>query len=414
MTDGALPGLRIIDLCWVMAGPQATRILADFGAEVIKVESRARPDPGRVVFGPWVGEPGIDNNGYFNNFNRNKRSISLNMSHPEGREIFGRLVAISDGVVENYSASVMRNWGFDYEGLCRHRPDIVYVSMAGLGHSGPYEAYQTFGPTVQALSGLTHLSGSPDMQPAGWGYSYMDHTGGYMAAIAMLTALFHRRRTGRGQYIDLAQVEAAITLTGTAILDYTVNARSSERHGNRAAYLPMAPHGVYRCAPADDDGVGDDDWLAIAVEDDAQWRSLARAIGRPDMLEDPRFASLDARLAHHDDLDAAIGAWTRPRPAKDAMQALQAAGVPAGRVQRSRELYDDDPQLAHRGLFPKVDHPVVGEHRVDGMPAQFSRTPASFRQGGPLLGDSNAYVFGELLGIAEDERAHLEEAQVLW
>jgi crotonobetainyl-CoA:carnitine CoA-transferase CaiB-like acyl-CoA transferase len=413
MTDGALAGLRIIDLCWVMAGPQATRILADFGAEVIKVESRARLDMGRVIFGPHVGERGVDNSGYFNNFNRNKRSISLNMSRPEGREIFGRLAAISDGVLENFSAGVMRNWGLDYEGLCRHRPDIVYVSMAGLGHSGPYEGYQTFGPNVQALSGLTHLSGFPDMQPAGWGYSYMDHTGGYMAAIAMLTALFHRRRTGRGQYVDLAQVEAAITLTGTSILDYTVNSRSSGRHGNRAAHPAMAPHGVYRCAPADD-LVGDDDWLAIAVEDDAQWRALAGAIGRPDLLQDPRFASLDERIARQDDLDTAISAWTRPRPAKDAMQFLQAAGVPAGRVQRSRELFDDDPQLAHRGLFPKVDHPVVGEHRVDGMPAQLSRTPASFRHGGPLLGESNAYVFGELLGIGENERARLEEAQVLW
>ena len=202
-------------------------------------------------------------------------------------------------------------------------------------------------------------------------------------------------------------------MTGTAILDYVVNSRSSERHGNRSAHPVMAPHGVYRAAPADDP-VGDDDWLAIAVEDDAQWRALARAIGRPDMIEDPRFASLDARTAHQDDLDAAISSWARPRAAKDAMQFLQAAGVPAGCVQRSRELIDDDPQLAHRGLFPKVDHPVLGEHRVDGMPAQLSRTPASFRHGGPLLGDSNAYVFGELLGLGEDERARLEEAQVLW
>ena len=225
---GALADLRILDLGWAMAGPQATRILADFGADVIKIESRARLDLGRTLFGPHVGERSTDSSGYFNNFNRNKRSATINMSRPEGREIFARLVTMSDAVLENFSAGVMENWGLDYDGLCRLRPDIVYVSMAGLGHSGPYRDYQTFGPTVQALSGLTRLSGFPAMQPAGWGYSYMDHTGGYFAAIAMLQALLHRKRTGRGQYIDLAQVEAAITLTGTSVLDYTVNRRHSE------------------------------------------------------------------------------------------------------------------------------------------------------------------------------------------
>src|SRR5205814_10380140 len=161
---GPLADLRILDLGWAMAGPQATRILADFGADVIKVESRARLDLGRTLFGPHVGERSTDNSGYFNNFNRNKRSATINMSRPEAREIFARLVTMSDAVLENFSAGVMENWGLDYDGLCRLRPDIVYVSMAGLGHSGPYRDYQTFGPTVQALSGLTHLSGFPDMQ----------------------------------------------------------------------------------------------------------------------------------------------------------------------------------------------------------------------------------------------------------
>ena len=199
VSTNALSGLRIIDLGWAMAAPQATRILADFGAEVIKVESHARLDMGRVVFGPFVGERGLETSGYFNNFNRNKRGISLNMATAEGRRSSAVSWRFRTASVENFSADVMAKWGFDYEGLCRHRPDIVYVSMAGLGHSGPYREYQTFGPTVQALSGLTHLSGFPEREPAGWGFSYMDHTGGYTAAIAVLQALLYRRRTGRGQ-----------------------------------------------------------------------------------------------------------------------------------------------------------------------------------------------------------------------
>ncbi len=414
MPSSALAGVRILDLGWAMAGPQATRILADFGAEVIKVESHARLDLARTVFGPHVGERGIDNSGYFNNFNRNKRSIRLNMSKLEGREIFARLVSISDAVLENFSARVMESWGFDYDGLRRHREDIVYVSMAGLGHSGPYRDYQTFGPNVQALSGLTHLSGFPDMEPAGWGYSYMDHTGGYFAAMGMVQALLHRKRTGRGQYVDLAQVEAAITLTGTAILDFVVNGRRSKGIGNRSGEPRMCPHGVYRCAADEDERVGDDEWVAIAVEDDEQWRALASAIGRDDLRDDEGLASIDGRFAREAEIDAAIEGWTRARSSKEAMQALQAAGVSAGRVQRSRELYDDDPQLAHRGMFPEIEHPIVGRHRIDGMPAQLSRTPAEFDRGGPTLGHDNEYVFGELLGMTADEMRCLEEQQVLW
>ncbi len=414
MAKGALSGLRILDLGWAMAGPQATRILADFGAEVIKVESQARPDLARTAFGPHVGERGINNSGYFNNFNRNKLSAAINMSKPEGREIFGRLVQISDGVLENFSAGVMAKWGLHYEALARLKPDIVYVSMAGFGHSGPYRTYQTFGPTVQAMSGLTHLSGFPDRPPAGWGFSYMDHTGGYFGAMALLQALLYRRRTGKGQHVDLSQVEAALTLTGTSVLDFAVNGRPSSRLGNRSGHPAMAPHGVYRSAPDDTGVVGDDEWVAIAVATEAQWAAFCAVLGQRGWLIDDRFASLTARLDHQDELDALIEQWTRGRSNKEAMAALQAAGVPAGRVQRSRDTYDDDPQLAHRGMWPVIEHPIVGRHRIDGMPAALSRTPAAFERPGPLLGQDNEYVFGELLGMDLAEVRHLEEAQVLW
>lgn len=411
---GPLTGVRILDLGWMMAGPQATALLAAYGAEVLKIESRARPDWARTAFGPIIHPDPYDGSGYFNNFNRNKRSITLNMATARGRELFARLLAVSDGVLENFSAGVLARWGFSYAEMARIRPDIVYVSMSGLGHDGPYSGYQTFGPTVQALSGLTHQSGFPEMEPAGWGFSYMDHTGGYYGAIAMLQALFHRRRTGRGQHVDLSQVEAAITLTGTAILARSVNGHDSRRLGNTSGEPPAVPHGVYRCAPDPDPQVGDDAWVAIAVETDSQWRALCDVIDAPDLAADPRLATLAGRQPRAAAIDAAIEAWTRPRTPWEVMDALQAAGVPAGAVQRSRDLAERDPQIRHRGMRPTVTHPLLGEWPVDGVPVRFSRTPAAIKRPGPLLGEANADVYGDLLGLCTAELEQLAGEQVLW
>jgi crotonobetainyl-CoA:carnitine CoA-transferase CaiB-like acyl-CoA transferase len=412
---GPLAGMRVLDLGWAMAGPQATSILAAYGADVIKVESRARLDLARTTFGPIIEPSDVENgSGYFNNFNRNKRSVTLNMMTAGGRELFARLLAVSDGLLENFSAGVLAKWGFDYERMAAVRPDLVYVSMAGFGHTGPYREYQTFGPTVQAVSGLTHLSGFPDREPAGWGFSYMDHTGGYYGAIAMLQGLLHRRRTGQGQHIDLAQVEAAITLTGAAVLDYQVNGRPSQRIGNEAGSTTAAPHGVYRCAPDPDPRVGDDAWVAVAVESDDQWRALCGVIGRADLSADARLACLAGRREHASALDAAIEAWTRTRDPWQAMDALQAAGVPAGAVQRSRDLVERDPQLRHRDMHPVITHPVVGTHPVDGVPVRFSRTPAAVRHPAPLLGEANDAVYADLLGLDPADVERMEAERVLW
>jgi crotonobetainyl-CoA:carnitine CoA-transferase CaiB-like acyl-CoA transferase len=225
----------------------------------------------------------------------------------------------------------------------------------------------------------------------------------------------YRRRTGKGQHVDLSQVEAAITLTGPALLDYQVNGRPSERIGNASGHPAMAPHGVYRCAPDESEGgVGDDEWVAIAVATEGQWQAFTCAVGHPEWQHDPRFETLTARLAHQRELDGLVEEWTRPRSNLEVQRTLQAAGVPAGRVQRSRELFEDEPQLEHRRFYPVLDHPVVGRHRVDGMPAVFSRTPAEFKRGGPLMGEDNDYVFGELLGMPEDEIRRLESEKVLW
>lgn len=407
-----MTNVRVLDFTWAMAGPQGTRLLADFGAEVIRIESATRPDLSRTTFGPHphgLTAYGLDSSGYFNHFNRNKRSIALNMQRPEATAVFTDLLRVADVVVENFSAGVLTKWGWSFERMRAVRPDIIYVSMAGPGHRGPYGSYRTFGPTVQALSGLTHLSGFPEMEPAAWGFSYMDHTGGYMAAIAMLIALYQRQETGRGEHVDLSQIESAITLTGPAILDAQVNGRASARTGNRSAHPAVAPHGVYRCADEGDR----DRWLAIACYTEDQWEALTEAMGSPAWCADERFAALTARLTHQGELDANIEAWTRPRGAHEVMRCLQEVGVPAGVVQHHQDLAERDPQLAHRGIFPRVRHPKLGEYQTDGVPIKASRTPWSIRSGAPLWDEFTDEALGGVLGYDPERVAELRAEGVL-
>ncbi len=262
LQHGPLTGVRVLDFTWVLAGPYCTRMLADLGAEVIKVQTRATG-----------GVDAANESGYFITWSRNKRGITLNMGEPEAVAIARRLVAHCDIVVENFSARVLRNWGFHYEALREVRDDIILISMSGMGHSGPWRDYVSFGPTLQAVSGLSYVMGEPGRQPPGFGYSYADHTGGLTGALAALAALEERERSGRGQFIDLSQLEGLAALMGTAILDATANGRFAEPRGNRPHHRRVAPYGVYPCA-------GDDRWLAIAVESDAQWAGLVAADGR--------------------------------------------------------------------------------------------------------------------------------------
>ncbi len=303
----------------------------------------------------------------------------------------------------------MERLGFGWERLREIRPDVVYVSNSGFGASGPYQRFKTWGPIVQAISGLTFTSGLPDREPAGWGYSYMDHTGGYVMAIAILMALYHRARTGEGQWVDMSCTEAGATLTGPAILDRTVNQRPMRRPGspdsNRNAWPPMAPHGVY---PAR----GDDRWVAIACRDDADWRALALVVDLP-FASAPRFDALAGRLAAQDELDREIGSWTRERDASDAAHALVEAGVPAAIVAKPEDRIEHDPNTAAWGLWPEVEHTAIGRVRVDGLPVHLSRTDWSMTRGAPCLGEHNDRVYGELLGLAPDEIDALRRDRVI-
>ncbi len=387
-----LEGIRVCDFSWIVAGPQATRILADLGAEVIKVENADHLDAVRRM----PGQPGPNRRGMHNNFNRNKLGITANLTHAGGRELVERLIGVSDLVVENYSPGAFARMGFPYERLRELRPDIVYLSISGYGHVGRDASYVTWGPTAQAVSGATAVSGLPDQPPAGWGYSYLDHTAGYYGAIAALMALYHRAQTGEGQHVDLSQVETGMLLAGVQMLDFQVNGRPSERIGNRSRWPAVAPHGIYPCA-------GEDRWIAIAVEDDVCWRALCAELGLPALAADERFTTNEGRVAHEDALDAAIASCTPEREAHELMEALQSRGVAAGVVQTMEDRMERDPQLAARGFYPVAPHPELGDHRFEGVPLRFSKARWRLDRGAPLLGEHTREIATGLLGYSESE-----------
>ena len=414
----ALQGVRVVDLSWVRAGPWGTRILSTLGAEVIKVEW---PAPGSVHHNdrytntgrPEHIEPNLNNSHWFSEKNVNKRSVTLNLRNPRSRELLKRLIAVSDVVIENFTSRVMQRWELGYEQLREIKPDIIYVSLSALGHSGRDHPYRTYGPSAQALSGMTFLSGLPGEPPAGWGWSYLDDTGGIYGAIAVMTALHHRHATGRGQHVDLSQVGTGIALSGPAILDATVNGRAMRREGfppgNRTHWPgtppldnyrgPMvAPHNAYRSA-----GGGYNDWCAIVCRDDEQWRALAGVMGDPEWARAPRFAGNDGRLEHQEELDQRIEAWTQTLEKYELAERCQASGVPAMPVQSNEDRVQRDPQLRHRAMFTELPHAGLGPMGYQNLPFRGSAIETTSRTAAPLIGEHNREVLCGLLGLSEQE-----------
>jgi crotonobetainyl-CoA:carnitine CoA-transferase CaiB-like acyl-CoA transferase len=402
----------VCDFTGQLAGAGATRLLAAFGAEVIRVEDPVREGRWDILRGvePFVDERrGVNLGGAFNNHNVEKLGVTLNLRTERGRHLLAELIRISDVVSENFAAGVLARMGFAYERMQELRPDIIYVSNCGFGHRGPYRDFKTWGPIVQACSGLTFSSGLPGLPPAGWGYSYMDHHGGNFMAIAILAALVHRARTGEGQWVDMSCTAAGASLLGPVVLDHTVNGRPLRRPGmpnsNRGQSPDMAPHGIYPCA-------GEDQWVAIACRHDDDWRALAGVVGEP-WTADPRFARLSGRLAGQDDLDASIAGWTASREKFAVAADLRGAGVPASAVQTPGERIDQDLGTSAWGLWPTVEHTEMGRVRVDGLPVHLSETDWEIRRGAPCLGEHNERVLGGLLGLSADEIAALRDEGVL-
>ncbi len=384
MDSGALQGIRVLDFTWLLAGPYATRILADFGAEVIKVQSRRLAN-------------GAESNatGYFNTWNRNKLGITLDLSHPEGRGLALELVKVSDVVVENFTPRVMANWRLDYAALKKVKPDIIMMSLSGMGQTGPWRDFAALGPTIQALSGLTHLTSSGHGPPEGIGYSYADPLAGMLAAFAILSALEHRAGTGDGLYIDISQYETICCLLGPALLDYSVNHNLAIPEGNIDESVTAAPYGCYQCR-------GDDRWCVITVFTEDEWHALCRVMGNPAWTRQAKFSSLGQRLAHAGELNQLMEQWTADYTPEQVMKTLQEAGVPAGVVNNAADMAND-PQLNSRGFFTQAQHPLLGDTSFDSTPVRLSSTPARSWRAAPLLGQDNRYVYHDLLGLGDEQ-----------
>jgi benzylsuccinate CoA-transferase BbsF subunit len=410
--DGALSHIRICDLSGQLAGAGATRVLAAFGAQVIRIEDPVTRGLWDIVrqIGPYIeGDHGPDGGTGFINHNVEKLGITLNLRTARGKELLAELVTVSNAVTENFAAGVMERLGFGYDRLRELRPDVVYVSNCGFGQVGPYRPFKSWGPIAQAVSGLTHTSGLPGQEPAGWGYSYMDHTGGYVMAIGLLAALYHQRRTGEGQWVDLACIEAGIAMAGPTTLDEVVNGRDLRAegavHSNRSQSPAMAPHGIYPCRD-------EDSWVAVACRHDADWAALVDVIGEP-WAKDAALATLVGRIDREDHLDAELAGWTAARSRDEIVDAVRAVGVPVAPVKRPPERCDTDAASQAWGLWPTVQHTKHGSQRVDGLPVRLSRTDWQLGRGGPVLGEDNERVLSEVLGLSSAEIGRLAEEGVI-
>lgn len=401
---GPLEGIRVADFTWVWAGPSCTLQLAHMGAEVIRMESSRRVCVLRML-PPWVdGQPNPNAAGYFNQYNQGKRSITLDISRPEGREIAHKLVAISDVAAENFAGGVANRLGVGYKDLSNVRPDIVMISMSGYGQTGPESAYVSYGPAQVPLSGLSQLTGYREVeQPMHVGMSYGDPNAGLHAAFAVIAALFHREQTGEGQYIDMSQWESTMAVVGDGFMHQQILGEMPQRNGNRVHN--MAPHGVFMCE-------GEDRWVSVACGSDGEWRALCGVMGRPEFAEDPRFVTLADRKANEDELEQLIMEWTITQDPFAVTKACQEAGVAAFPPLKNSEL-DEDPHLNARNFFVEKEHPVAGVRRHAGIPWKHSDTPCEVWRAAPVMGQDNEYVFGELLGMSSDEIAGLVEREVI-
>ena len=408
MENNVLPleGIRIVDFTWVFAGPYATMLLGSLGAEVIKIEGHIRtdltrhgvlwrlPDPAPVLIPPNQAMS-------FNTLNMNKKSVTLDMSRPEGRDLAKRLISMSDVVVDNFRAGAMQRMGLDYEELRRLKPDIIAFSSSSRGQEGPQWDYGGYASIHHAIGGGAYTTGYPDGEPS-TSNSDVDLMNATAAAFTILAALHHRERTGEGQFIDYSQAEGVSSLIGEQFLGYQMTGEVPERMGN--AHPVYAPHSVYRCW-------GVDRWLALEIHSDHEFSALTRVIGQPDLARNPQFATMRARKQYETELDKIISSWTRQRDRDWLVQELCNAGLAAAPSRDARDIYAD-PHLAARHAFVTVNHPELGPLELPGVPWKMSGHEPVLKCA-PLLGEHNAYVLRELLGLSETEMTTLHEKGII-
>ncbi|MDD5126542.1 MAG: CoA transferase [Dehalococcoidales bacterium] len=382
-----LEGIRIVEIATAWVGPGSVGILSSMGAEVIKIENPAHPDFWRRCQPFAERVPGINRSGAFALLNRGKKDCELDLKSPEGAAQAKEIVKISDMVITNFAPRVMGNFGLGYADLCRVKPDIIMVSASGYGIDGPDRDRVAFGPVLEAYSGISCLIGHPG-SPQLCGTSITDHIGAINVVFAALAALHHRRLTGEGQFIDLAETESALTCMGDAVMEYTMTGRIPEPCGNHDE--AMFPHNCYRCR-------GDDKWLAIAIANDDEWRSLCRVMGKPELATDERFADGFRRWQNQKALDKLITAWASQQDDIKIVHQLQKAGVTASPIYSAADQYQDA-HLKARRYFVEHEHPEVGKRVLPGVIVRLSETPGKIEGYDPLLGEHNEWVQNVLLG----------------
>ena len=390
-------GLKVADFSWVGVGPITMRWLSDYGATVVRIESMTRPETLRRAPPFRDEEPGVNRSAFYANFNGGKYGVSLNLKHPKALDVAKRFIAWADIVSDSFTAGAMERLGLGYETARKINPGVIYYSSTNQGQTGPFRAQPGFGTQLASMAGFVHISGWPDREPAGPYGAYTDFISPKFGVAAIGAALEYRRRTGKGMHIDLSQLEVALQFIAPLILDYTANGRVAGRVGNRSRRA--APHNAYPCA-------GEDRWCAVTVFTDQQWLALRKAMGDPEWARAREFATLLGRKRNEERLDELLGRWTRRHDPHELMHALQKAGVPAGVVQSSEELFSD-PQLSHRGHFAVRRHPEIGDHAYDNFPPRLSLTPGSPDGPAPCLGEHNDTVYREMLGLSGEEIAEL-------
>ena len=402
--DGILAGCRALDFGWVLAGAIPGMVLADMGAEVIKVETRQRLDYMRMGR-PIVGDrPDPEQNPMFHNVNRGKLSVTLNVGEPEAAELAKRLAARCDIVIENFSPGVMERLGLSYEALRAVKPDIIMASISSTGQEGPLRDLRAYAPSIGALSGLDSTLGYAGGAPLGLKHAFGDICGALHAVFAMVSALYHRKRTGAGQYIDVSMLRATVATQGVGLMEYALTGRSLRPQGN---YDPtLAPYGNYPCA-------GDDRWVSIAVGSPAEWEGLTSAMGNPAWAGDDRFRSQYRRQRHRRELDALLGQWTAPQQADTLADRLQRHGVAAAPALSAAERLFH-PHFMARGLYSDVDHPALGAEPIFNLMWGLSKTPSAARRHAPLLGEHNRRILCGALGLSDAELAGLEARRVVY
>ena len=392
-----LTGIRVLDFTHVLAGPFCTRLLADLGADVVRVESSKHPDH------PWpsayISKDG--RHASYLNTNRSKRSIAIDLKNDAGRTIASRLAAVADVVIENFSADVMERLRLDYATLQRPNPRLIYVSMSGYGHDGPRREWTSMNMNLQGYSGLMMVTGSETDPPTAISNSWNDYIGGLHACFGILQAVDKRTTNGKGARIDLSQFECSASMIGPLLLSAAVNKTVPLRRGNRSAVC--APQGVYRCA-------GRDEWCSLSVETDEQWKALLQTMGAEEWGSNSRFSDVAGRMRHHDEIDRRIEAWTQPLANAEVERRLKAVGVPSARMRRINDVIESEGAAT---VFAKMEEPRVGTMLTTRLPFSFDFNSLPPPRNAPSLGENTAEVLREWLNLSNDEIAAIKEQETL-